>query len=393
MPELLTRFGAEVRSVHLHSGRRGIRYDPVNKILHEGCAAIRADLTPAYHADIHEFLTLLGGDKAEKLLDWCATSPRVDRPTCIIYLEGPPGAGKTLLPMGLASVYGAVPTSWANIQGTHNDSITLSPIVLADEEITAAQFGKTTSADIRKIAGNTEHQCRRMFQAPASYHGALRLVVTANNKDALKISEDMTPEDYAAIRQRMAHIACGEESANFLRRIGGRNTTHDWISGGHFARHLLWLSATRQVTTGNRFLVEGWDSPLLERLSSVSGITSAVIETIAFAISAKAGPVPLEGFLLGNGVIYVSPAAVFDTWEKVHGPNGRVPPKSRVVSALRRLSTTAELVTVPFDCGGLESELRAWPIRAKDVLQAIEDYQFGGIERTRLALDKALLWR
>lgn len=392
-PELLTRFGGEVQKIRVWSGQRGIRYDAVNKVLNEGCAWVRQDIQPRFHKQIHEFIIYLGGDRAQSLLDVCATVTIVSRPQQIVYLHGVGGAGKTLLPMGLASLYGAVPTAFANAVSTFNDSITQSPIVLADEEIQSSGYGKTTSADVRRLSGNTEHQLHRKFQAPADYIGALRVIVTANNFDALKISEDLTSEDYDALRQRIGYYYCGEASAKFLHDIGGRNATQQWISGGMFAEHLLWLRDNHHVTFGNRFLVEGWESPLMERLGSVSGITSAVIETIAFAISAKAGPVPLEGFLLGNGVIYVSPAAVFDAWEKVHGPNGRVPPKSRVVSALRRLATSDELVTVPYDSGGLESELRAWPLRPKEVLKAIEDYQFGGTERVRSALDKALLWR
>lgn len=392
VPEMLTRCGGEIKAIHCHSGERGIRYDAVNKILHEGVAAVRADLTPRFDPQIDAFLRIFFRDCLQEGLDWLATAMRVSEPTCALYLHGGPGCGKTMIALGLASLYGSVPTMYHSIIGTHNDPICDCPIVLADEEVPASVYGKTPSADVRKIIGNTQHQLRRMYQPAASYFGSLRLVVTANNLDALKIHEDLTADDFSAIRQRFGYVRIPDAAGEYLRSIGGRQTTQAWIDGGLFARHLLWLAETRQVTPGSRFLVEGWDSPLVERLGAASGVTSAVIETIAFAISAKAGAVPLEGFLLGNGVIYVSPPAVFDTWEKAHGPGGKVPTKARVVSALRRLSTTPELVTVPYESGGLESELNAWPIRAKEVLQAIEDYQFGGTERVQQAIATALRW-
>ena len=392
VPELLTRCGGEIQGIQYHIGQRSIRYDAANKILLVGVAAVRSDLTPRFDPQIDAFLRIAFESCLEKALDWLATVLHLSEPTCALYLHGGPGCGKTMIALGLASLFGTVPTMYGSIIGTHNDAICDCPIVLADEEVPASAFGKTSSADVRKIIGNTQHHVRKMYQPAASCRGALRLIITANNLDAMKFHEDLTAEDSIALRQRFGYVRIPEAAGEYLRSIGGRQTTQAWIDGGLFARHILWLAETRQVTPGSRFLVEGWDSPLTERLSAASGITSAVIETIAFAISAKAGAVPLEGFLLGNGVIYVSPPAVFDTWEKAHGPGGKVPTKARVVSALRRLSTTPELVTVPYESGGLESELNAWPIRAKEVLQAIEDYQFGGTERVQQAIATALRW-
>lgn len=393
LPELLTRCGGEVKAVHAHSGKRGITYDPINKTLHEGVGAVRADITARFDPVIHEWLCILGGEQRERLLDWLATYTLVEFPTCGLYLHAEPGVGKNLFVEGLASVYGTAPTMYASIIGTHNDAIASCPVVFADEEIPASSYGRTPTAIFRVIIGSSSHALRRMYQPAATFHGCLRLVVAANNLDALRIHEDLTIEDFAAIRQRILYIRVDGAAGEYLRSIGGRQATQDWITGDRFARHLLWLRDNRAVTPGPRFLVEGGDSPLLDRLGASSGITSAVIETIAFAISEKAGQVPLEGFLLGNGVIYVSTSAIFDAWEKAHGPTAKALPKARVVSALRRLAVSDGLVTVPYESGGLERDLSAWQIRPKEVLQAITDYGFGGTERVQRDIAKALPWR
>lgn len=389
--EILTRCGAEVRQVHAYIGRKGIHYDKANQFIREGVAAIRSDLTPLFNPQIHRWLCLLAGDRKEEFLDWLATFIETDHPTCGLYLRSRGGAGKGMLAEGLARLWGTAPTMYANIIGTHNDGLAYCPLVWADEEIPSSHYGKTPSAVFRSMVGNTAGNLRRMFQPAATLHGCLRLLVTANNDNALKIHEDLSDEDYHAIVDRIGYINIPDEAGAYLESLGGRAVTQAWVAGDGIARHVLYLAATRPVKRGTRFLVKGWESTMHKHLKSTSGVASAVIEVVAFAISPKAGPFPLQGFTLGDGVVYVSASGVFDAWDKALGSNAKVPPKQRIVSALRQLSTKPEAVKIMVDEGGLGAEeVSVWPLRAQEILTAIESFQLGDPEPIRRAIEKPL---
>ena len=57
-----------------------------------GCAP-PVKVEPRKNDDVEYWLDMLGGEHKEKLKDWLATVRRTDRPTCALYLEGPPGTG------------------------------------------------------------------------------------------------------------------------------------------------------------------------------------------------------------------------------------------------------------------------------------------------------------
>lgn len=389
--EILTRCGAEVKQIHAHIGRTGIHYDPVNRFIREGVAAIRVDLTPLFNPQIHEWLCIMAGNDADKFLDWLATFPLTDHPTCGLYLRSKGGTGKGMLAEGLARLWGTAPTMYANIVGTHNDGIAVCPLVWADEEIPASAFGKTPSAVFRSMVGNSVFGLRRMYQPAATLHGCLRLLVTANNDNALKIHEDLSDEDYQAIVDRIGYINVPAAAGEYLESLGGRATTTAWVAGDGIARHVLYLMATRPVKHGTRFLVKGWESTMHKHLKNTSGVASSVIEVVAFAISAKAGPFPLPGFYLGDGVVYASASGVFDAWDKAIGSNAKVPAKQRIVAAMRQLATTPESVRIVVDDGGMGPEaVSVWPLRAQEILNAMDAFQLGDPDSTRIAIDKPL---
>lgn len=389
--EILSRCGAEVKQVHAHIGKTGTHYDKDTCFLIEGVAAIRSDLTPLYNAEIHAWLTLVGGAVVEKFLDWLATFPRINHPTCGLYLRSAGGTGKGMLAEGLARLWGTAPTMYANIIGTHNDGLAVCPLVWADEEIPASHYGKTPSAVFRAFVGNSIFNLRRMYQPAATLHGCLRLLVTANNDNALKIHEDLSEEDYYAIVDRIGYIAVPNEAGEYLRQIGGRAKTVEWVQGDGIARHVLWLMANRPVKHGSRFLVHGWESSMHRHLKNTSGMAATVTEVIAFAVSQKAGPFPLPGFVLGDGVVYATASGVFDAWTKALGANSKVAPKQRIVSALRQLSTSPEATRITIDDGGMGAEqVSVWPVRAQEILDAIEAFQLGDPEPVRLSIERPL---
>ena len=394
VPEILTRYGTEVDRVIAIIGRRGIRFDTQTRTVEEGVAAIRPDLRPKYHPVIAQWLALFGGAHIDKLLDWLATFTELDSPTCGLYLRSTGGTGKGLLASGLARLWGTSPTMYANIVGTHNDGIAHCPLIWADEEIPPSNYGKTPSAVFRTLVGNSEFNLRRMYSPAATIKGCLRLLVTANNDNALKIEEDLSPDDYQAIVQRIGYIQVPDAARQFLEKIGGRAATKPWVEGDGIAEHVLWLRDNRKVKRGNRFLVEGWESSLHKSLQSTSGITGLVVEVIGYAlcqqIKAKNGGLQSSGFVMGNKHVYCTIPAIAALWDSALGDRSKTVSKQRIRASLRQLAVISDLVKVEVSTGFKVEQVSMWAIRAKEILEAVEQYQLGDVDAVAAAINRVI---
>ena len=384
--EILSKFGTEVLRVNATIGRRGIRFDVLNKVIDEGVASIRRDLKPIFHQDIDTWLRIMGGSSADKLLDWLATFTELQSPTCGLYLKSTGGTGKGLLASGLARLWGTAPTMYQNIIGTHNDGIAICPLIWADEEIPASSYGKTPSAIFRTLVGNSDFNLRRMYAPAATLRGCLRLLVTANNNNALRIDEDLSHEDFEAIVERIGYIQVPDAARLYLENLGGRAATRSWVDEDKIAEHVLWLSKNRKVTRGKRFLVRGWKSSLYKHLQTTSGVAGLVVEVIAYAISAaqapsvggsSASPRCPKGFAMGNDNVYATVSGVSAIWESALGEKSRAASKTRILAALRQLSSYDEMVTVEVDNGYVTESVKMWPIQSQKILEAIDQYQLG----------------
>ena len=381
--EILSRFGTEVIRICGTIGKRGIRFDAKNKTIDEGVAAIRRDIRPKFHPEIDKWLRIMGGSHADQLLDWLATFPELQNPTCGLYLKSSGGTGKGLLASGLARLWGAAPTMYQNIIGTHNDGIATCPLVWADEEIPPSQHGKTPSAVFRTLVGNSVFNLRRMYAPPVTLTGSLRLIVTANNNNALKIDEDLSPDDYQAIVERVGYIHVPDAARVYLEQLGGRAATRLWVDGDMIAEHVLWLAKNRPVVRGKRFLVKGWESNMHKHLQVTSGVAGMVVEVIAHAVSkgqiaAAQGGTPPKGFAMGNDHIYVTVRGIVDNWESALGDKSRTASKQRVLGAIRQLTAYSDMVKVDINAGfNVVETVKMWPIRAKEILEAVDQYQLG----------------
>lgn len=395
--EILSRYGCEVERVTAVIGKRGIRFNPKTKTVIEGVAAIRKDIKPVFHKDIDQWLRIMGGSHADQLLDWLATFTELHSPTCGLYLRSPGGTGKGLLASGLARLWGTAPTMYQNIIGTHNDGIAICPLIWADEEIPPSSYGKTSSAVFRTLVGNSDFNLRRMFAPVATIHGCLRLLVTANNNNALKIDEDLSPDDYQAIVQRIGYIQVPDAARVYLESLGGREKTRSWVEGDGIAEHVMWLSKNRKVQRGTRFLVPGWESTMHKHLQVTSGVASMVVEVIAHAIAkmqlnaGSVGNLP-KGFAVGNDHIYVTVRGIVDNWEAALGDKARPANKTRVLAAIHQLTSYSEMVKVDVDTGfGSVESTKMWPIRAREILEAVDQYQLGDSEKIGNAVANNIL--
>lgn len=315
---------AYLKSVVYKMGQEGDIYDPKHSTLTIGCANLDRELKAKRHDDVLAWLTNLGGEHSETFLDWCATVTLLETPTCALYLDGTDGVGKSMFAAAVARMFGPSTTTYEQATGNWTAPLKDNPIVLADEGLPskAQQF----SQDLRSLVSERMRPLKQKFVSDGVIHGCPRLIITANNPDALRlINETLTSNDIGAISKRIFYLKCGMKRPT---------NTEGWVNGekgepGKICQTLLWLAQNRNVVPGKRFLVEGIRTSWHQGLTRASGITGDVLAVLAYFLERgkqHAGIVTGEE----SGHILVYPRTIKELWGTML-PN-EAPPKDRLIS-------------------------------------------------------------
>lgn len=301
-------------------------------------------IEPAYDANIDKWLRLFGGAKEEKLLDWVATAPQLDQPTCAIYAHGPKDTGKSLLALGLSRIWWRAPTEMRDYTDSFNSAIADCPLVFADEQLPP----NVTSGDLRVMIGSSSHTLRRKGIPNATLSGCLRVIIAANTPDLIDRfeKEDFKKEDIAAIAARILYIQVDPAAAAFLESLGGASGgTKDWVTGDKIAAHALWLSQNRKVQHGKRFLVEGPVENFHRRLATTGRDRNLVIEWIVRALTHSWTAVigdEYPHFRYGHGKIFVNASFISTKWKDIFEDDYHPPTTAKVARAITPISTGVE---------------------------------------------------
>lgn len=301
--------------------------------------AIPVAIPPVYDEDVDTWLGLLAGSRADRLRDWLATVRDLRHPTAALYLQGPKSLGKGLLAAGVAKLWGRAVTSYVDILGNFNGALKTCPVVFLDE---GAPISPTGSASFRSLISESERALTEKYRPAATLRGCVRLIIAANNADALRIREDLSPEDEEAIGERILHIDCQTEARDFLVSIGGRAATTAWMEDadgapGRFPRHLAWLAQTRRVIPGHRFLVHGEAGDWLRRAALRGGIQQDVLCVVAMALSSSLSHDPPAVYCPGDNTAHVSPERLHALWPELLR-TARVPHPAALGRALTALA-------------------------------------------------------
>ncbi len=375
--EYLADYGRQAVEVVVEMGRERAIYQPdVNGgTLLDGCCVV-VDIPAQRDEDVEEWLKHFAGDYHEKLLDWVATATRLDRPTCALYIEGPPGTGKGMFASGMASIWGSGATSYADATGKFNSALTRNPVVLVDEMSQAFDGGDGFSAGFRTLIGESSRQLRRKNLPSSTLRGCPRLIVAANNANALKLNEDLGREDLLAIAERVLHFKTGQSPRDFINFMGGREFTAGWVLDaqgrpGKIAKHAKYLAQTRKVKTGSRFLVQGEIADWHRDLMGNSGLPGATLAALAHFIDRDR---PIDGIEISGAFIYVNVPALRGQWGVLMGDN---PPREG--SLANALKTLASGHQVRRNFSG--SRLRCYRLELSDVIRRGESLQIGDVEK------------
>lgn len=334
--EVMDAYGTVAKSIESSLVLQRSYYDPVTGIFHEAVCP-RRYIEPKEHPEIQKWLEVFGGEDANRLLDWIATVTRTDRQTCALYLYGPGGTGKTLLPQGLARLWSTGgPADLRLVMGSFNDVLTKCPLIFADESLPPS---RTISEDLRELIGSTVRPLTRKYMAPSGLTGAIRLIMAGNNPDLLRPQGDMSEFDLEAVAERFLFVEVPLAAREYLLELGGPKVVNDWIYKDKIAEHALWLAETRSIKEAGRFLVTGQRKRFHERLAVNSGVGSGVCEVLAKVISSKK-PIPpavKDMLLVGTGEVFVNVNAIEILWpEQVKSAD--VPGMQRLAKALKAIS-------------------------------------------------------
>lgn len=245
------------------------RFDPETRTFVEA-VGLRGELKSKEWPEINEWLKALGGENSERLLDWVAAVAMQDKTSAILYLEGPPRSGKTLLAQGLAKIWRhGSPVPFASFASDFNSLVEKCPLILADEGVS----GKNVANLLREFCSAEALTLRRKNLPDATIVGNPRLIITANNPDILNIKSAHTLDDQEALAQRFLYIKVDKEAGCLLP--GGT----EWLDH-KIAEHALWLAETREIKPGTRFFIDGGGRSLLDHIAIAGDSTAQVLELI-----------------------------------------------------------------------------------------------------------------
>lgn len=344
--DLFEEYGALAQKVVVELGRAKTIYDAENRMIVEAACAQR-DIAPQRHPDVERYFELLGASDLERFLDWLACLPRLNRPTAALYLRSRGGVGKGMFVAGLAQIWGANAMAYKAVGGDFNEGLAKSPLIHVDEGVPPGDSGFFDT--FRSLTAESFHTLTRKFQPPAELKGCPRFVITANNDDALKVRRDMVADDLAAIGERIFYVQADPAAADYLKGLGGRDYTDDWIITtdglpGKIAEHVMWLHTTRTVKHGSRFLVagvpRGFHRDLAMRTGKVMSIAAAVSR---WFVRVRDGSPMVRGIVVEPDAVLVNVQALRDMWTNLT-KSLQVPPDEDVIRGLAAISLGAEKV-------------------------------------------------
>ncbi len=317
--ELLRRHSFHVRNVEYSFVRQKPELDAATSTLWMPVRPLRA-WQPREHKDVQRWLELIAGERyREKFLDWVATVTRLDRMSCAVYIEAPKNLGKNLLANGLAKLWTeGMPAKFEDLVSDFQDSLMHCPIVHADEALPST---KQSTVILRQLVSNPYTYVNQKFGAKSRVHGAIRLLMTANNSSMLRTAESLTEDDLNATASRILHIKAGPEAGAYRCSLGAEpDVAYRWCEGGAIAEHALWLAQTRKVKDTGRFLVEGETSEASHSLALNSEHVEAVCEILAkHLLEPQSGARAAcdAGIIVGSGEVLVSagPFSAPEVWE------------------------------------------------------------------------------
>lgn len=343
--DLLHDYGTLAREAMASLSAADSYYDAAKQTFFEALTPLRP-LVPEADPQIDTWLRALAGPRYGDLILWLQELPDLDQPLSALYLEGPPDSGKSLFSAGLARLWTTTgPTSAVDATENFNDAIGYCPLVVADEILPPAWEGPKGLGRFREFIATRYRTLHRKYLNRLPMVGSVRVVFSANNLDLVDARSQLTPNDRAAVLERIAHIEVGDAAVRFLRGLN-RATIDRWVAGDGFARHVLWLQSQGLAERQGRFGVAPTRTRLSDEMVASHPTNSAVAQWLLLhLVDANRLTSPMGGAraplaFVEGGRYYVNVQALSDQlrWERYVSSPHEVPPPRRLSKALVELS-------------------------------------------------------
>lgn len=310
---------------------------------------------PVYHARIAEWLHCLGGGDpwgdapadaavgptSVRLLDWLATCHQLDRPTAALYLRGERACGKSMLALAICRGFGPHSASYSDVVlGNYSGALLRSPILTVSERVPEMP-GKPAAALFREAVTATSRALTEKYQASGTLRGCPRIVISANDDDALRLgdSEDRAGDD--AIGERILRCVAHPGTGDLLRSWGGWQETQDWVeSGGRPGRiweHVAWLREHHVLSRApERLLVYGDPATWLAGVAARHGLARGILLATARAVASSDHSANACASV-DAGVVHVYVAELQGRWAYLAGDQ-RAPSLQQLGRALGKIA-------------------------------------------------------
>jgi len=340
---------------------------------------------PVYNEDIDTWLKLLGGDNHyDVLCDWLAGLTHLDRPCAALYLNGPPGCGKSLFGIGAGQLWTDDVPLYEHIAQGFNEALLKSPMSLIDEGI--SQELKNASMVLRRLVAQGSHLVNVKKGPLLRLRSYLRFVIAANNGDVLLSGkeEKLSKNDARAMSERIIYVKIRDDRARefFAENNKDNVLTEQWIKNGGFARHVLWLSTQRDLTGRGRFLVQGSSQDMTNKFIFQGDERNRVFEWIVQFCEA---PARIQGKTakglyaadIGNGIVVLNTKMMKERFTEFSGQQGGDIEHSHLLRHIKAMSSRTSAVKV-WTKGG---SARYWVIPVELILLYASTHDIGDTDR------------
>ena len=385
----LKHTSADISEIRYTYAAEGVKVDLPNRRLYLPTVSVDPSLKPVFNPFVAKWLAALGGKHHESLLDWLVRVPQLDKPLCALYLQGEKGIGKNLFAQGVAKLFNASTVDYSVLGDRFQAPLLRSPVIFADESVQLSHFRAHQGTSIfRSLIGSGSHQIEQKGLDQVHLDGFIRVIVGANNSDALRIREDLSSDDVAAIQERVGYIKVQGGAARDLLQSVAWDVREEMINI-HFPQHILHLAATRKLTTDQQLSRFGsWDSDFGQTVKLDIGRTRVVGEVIGrWFEQLTAHYDPAQGLFIKDDVLYVKSTALGRKWRSiVDDAADRAPTVKALATSFRALAPEGSpdgSSTVRIDGS---APVRAWPIDPIKIA-AILDGTDANVEAFRAAFE------
>ena len=335
--EIMHRYSSGIRrSVFRYTP--GTFYEDSTGTLTTTLTDVNPNVKPEFSQEVDDWLEMLGGEDAWRIKDWLSVLFQYDYPVCALYLEGAPGVGKGLLAEALSEIWSGAYCSFSELTKGFDQRLLSSPLIWADE-IAEGSVGKSMSAAFRKIVGSSVHDVAVKYESNLELHGCPRVLITANNANAIRFMENMSGDDVEAVVSRFGHVLCNPATEEYLLDLGGRAHTLEWSKGLGIANHVAWMNENYVLPekTG-RYLVPGWARDFAENLVAHGSMQGEVQDAIVRYLTAHAIKQPIRGLVTWHeGRLGINTTVLQDNWSLLMGEKAKVPSRSQISKTAKSL--------------------------------------------------------